>query len=91
MIAHHTIAGCNMRVGDLLGSGTISGFDEGTYGSLLEQNRAGKQSILLSDGEERKFVDDGDTITIRGWAGEAEDELVGFGECTGLILPAVAF
>jgi fumarylacetoacetase len=89
MIAHHTIAGCNMRVGDLLGSGTISGFDEGTYGSMLEQTRAGKQKIKLNGGEERTFIENGDSITIRGWAGEVDGELVGFGECTGTILPAV--
>lgn len=77
-----------MRTGDLLGSGTISGFEEGSFGSLLEQNRAGKQTVKLEGGEERKFIEDNDTITIRGWAGK-DGEIVGFGECTGVLLPAV--
>ncbi|EEY23057.1 fumarylacetoacetase [Verticillium alfalfae VaMs.102] len=90
MLAHHTISGCNLRAGDLFGSGTVSGFDAGTHGSFLEQTQGGKVTIKLEGGEERKFVEDGDTITITGWAGSVEGELVGFGECVGQILPAVA-
>ncbi|KAF3349236.1 hypothetical protein VdG2_02672 [Verticillium dahliae VDG2] len=90
MLAHHTISGCNLRAGDLFGSGTVSGFDAGTHGSFLEQTQGGKVAIQLEGGEERKFVEDGDTITITGWAGSVEGELVGFGECVGQILPAVA-
>ncbi|KAM0332010.1 hypothetical protein ACHAQA_002276 [Verticillium albo-atrum] len=90
MLAHHTISGCNLRSGDLLGSGTISGADGETHGSLLEQTQGGKVPIKLEGGEERKFVEDGDTITITGWAGTGDGELVGFGECAGQILPAVA-
>ncbi|KAF3356365.1 Putative ribosomal RNA methyltransferase C4F10.03c [Verticillium dahliae VDG1] len=90
MLAHHTISGCNLRAGDLFGSGTVSGFDAGTHGSFLEQTQGGKVAIQLKGGEERKFVEDGDTITITGWAGSVEGELVGFGECVGQILPAVA-
>lgn len=88
MLAHHTVSGCPMRVGDLLGSGTISGLDKDSYGSMLEQNQAGKQTIKLNGGEERKFLQDGDTVTIRGWTG-ADGAVVGFGDCVGLILPAL--
>ncbi|CAK7200183.1 hypothetical protein SEUCBS139899_002874 [Sporothrix eucalyptigena] len=89
MIAHHTITGCNLQVGDLLGSGTISGPDPGTQGSLLEANMGGKTPIQLPGGETRMFLEDGDTITITGWAGDEEGGLVGFGDCTGQVLPAL--
>ncbi|RSL91812.1 Fumarylacetoacetase [Fusarium floridanum] len=89
MLAHHSISGCNMRTGDLLGSGTVSGLEAGTQGSLLEQTQGGKVTVQLEGGEERKFIQDGDTITIKGWAGKAEDGLIGFGECSGTILSAV--
>ncbi|KAF4339111.1 fumarylacetoacetase [Fusarium beomiforme] len=89
MIAHHSVSGCNMRTGDLLGSGTISGLEPGTQGSLLEQTLGGKQFVKLEGGEERKFIQDGDSITITGWSGTADDGLVGFGECEGTIVAAV--
>ncbi len=89
MLAHHSVSGCPMRVGDLLGSGTISGTEKGTHGSLLEQIDGGKSSIQLSNGEERKFLQDGDAITITGVSGSEEGGLVGFGPCTGTILPAL--
>ncbi|RFN49919.1 fumarylacetoacetase [Fusarium flagelliforme] len=85
MIAHHTITGCNLRPGDLLGSGTISGPDSGTEGSLLEQTKGGKVAIQLSNGEERKFIQNGDTLVLRGSWGSG-DSKVGFGEVTGTIL-----
>ncbi|KUL92554.1 hypothetical protein ZTR_02430 [Talaromyces verruculosus] len=88
MIAHHSVSGCNLRPGDLFGSGTISGEEPGTQGSLLEQIQGGKVSIQLNGGEERKFLQDGDTITIRGWSGR-DGGLVGFGDAVGTILPAV--
>jgi len=89
MLAHHTISGCPMRPGDLLGSGTISGSDDSSCGSLLEQNKAGKQKVKLQNGEERVFLLDGDSITIRGVCGNEEDGLVGFGLCHGQIVEAV--
>ncbi|KAG0652764.1 Fumarylacetoacetase [Hyphodiscus hymeniophilus] len=89
MLTHHTVTGCPMHVGDLLGSGTISGLDASERGSLLEQTSGGKVSMKLNGGEERKFLEDGDTITMTGWCGES-GALVGFGDCTGTILPAVS-
>jgi len=90
MLAHHTVTGCPMRVGDLLGSGTISGTNPGEQGSLLEQNKNGKAKISLGSGsgEERVWVEDGDTVTITGWCGQGEN-LIGFGECVTLIQPAL--
>jgi fumarylacetoacetase len=78
-----------MQVGDLLGSGTISGLEPSERGSLLEQNDNGKTSIKLTGGEERKFLEDGDEITITGVCGSDERALVGFGECVGRIEPAL--
>ncbi|KYK54256.1 hypothetical protein DCS_06213 [Drechmeria coniospora] len=87
MIAHHSISGCNLRPGDLFGSGTISGTTPDSHGSILEQTEGGKVAIKLEGGEERKFLQDGDSLVIRGWAGK-EGALVGFGEVSGTILPA---
>ncbi|RCI12138.1 hypothetical protein L249_1099 [Ophiocordyceps polyrhachis-furcata BCC 54312] len=86
MIAHHTVAGCNMRTGDLFGSGTVSGSEAGTYGSLLEQCQGGKVPIVLEGGEERKFLQDGDTIVIKGCATAPDGQVVGFGDCVGQVL-----
>ncbi|KAJ5189422.1 Fumarylacetoacetase [Penicillium cf. griseofulvum] len=88
MVAHHTITGCNLRTGDLLGSGTISGKEAKTQGSFLEQTN-GKVPLKLADGSERMFLEDGDTVTLRGMAG-TEGNYVGFGDCVGTILPAVS-
>lgn len=86
-LAHHTVTGCNMRTGDLLASGTISGPDKNSYGSLLELTWRGTEPIKLPDGEERKFLQDGDTLIISGYC-QGEGYRVGFGEVTGKILPA---
>ncbi|WP_020570798.1 fumarylacetoacetase [Neolewinella persica] len=86
-LAHHTVNGCNVRVGDLMASGTISGKDESSYGSMLEISKGGKQPFPMNDGSTRSFLDDGDTVTMRGW-GEAGDIRVGFGEVSAEILPA---
>jgi fumarylacetoacetase len=86
MVAHHTVGGCNLRAGDLFGSGTISGTEKGLYGSLLEQTQVGKQVIQLESGETRKFLLDGDEIVITGRAGK-DGEFVGFGDCAGKIVP----
>lgn len=87
MLAHHTVTGCAMNSGDLLGSGTISGKEPGTQGSLLEQNSNGKTQISIGN-VQRTFLEDGDEIIIRGTCGE-EGAHVGFGECSGVILPAL--
>lgn len=88
MLAHHSIGGCPMRVGDLFGSGTISGTEQGTEGAMLEYTKGGKESIKLDGGDERKFLQDGDTVTLNGVCGDQDSGLVGFGECVGKILPA---
>jgi fumarylacetoacetase len=75
-----------------MGSGTISGKDDrDSYGALLEQTENGQIPVKLDGGEERTFILDGDTITFKGVCGEDQDKLVGFGECSGTILPAVQF
>lgn len=87
MLAHHTITGCNMRPGDLCGTGTISGPTEDSYGSLLELTWRGEEPIQLSSGEARTFLQDGDTLTMRGYC-QGDGYRIGFGEVTGKILPA---
>lgn len=77
-----------MKVGDLLGSGTISGPEEGAQGCLLERSKNGNEEISLEGGEKRAYLEDHDIVTIRGWAGE-DGGLVGFGECIGTIQPAL--
>lgn len=89
MIAHHTVGGCNISTGDLLGSGTISGTERGELGSLLEMNEGGKKEIMLAGMDMRKFLKDGDTITIRGLCGGESGALVGFGDCIGTIESAL--
>lgn len=85
-LAHHTVNGCNINVGDLYGSGTISGKDENSYGSMLELAWMGTKPIKMKDGSERKFINDGDTVIMRGSA-EKDGVKVGFGEVTAKVLP----
>ena len=87
-LAHHTSSGCVMRTGDMLGSGTISGESKESRGSLLELSWGGKEPLTLATGEERSFLEDGDTLTLRG-AAKGDGYRVGFGECTGKVLPAI--
>jgi len=86
-LAHHTVNGCNITTGDLYASGTISGPDAGSYGSMLELTWRGTKPITLNDGSERKFINDNDTLIIRGFA-EKDGLRIGFGECVTRILPA---
>lgn len=86
-LAHHTVNGCNIQVGDLYASGTISGPSPGSYGSMLELTWNGQKPLQMPDGTERKFIEDGDTVLIKGFA-EREGVRIGFGECNGKILPA---
>lgn len=85
-LAHHTITGCNVRSGDLYASGTISGEDEDSYGSMLELSWKGEKPIQFPNGEERTFLEDGDRVTMTGYA-DTENYRIGFGEVTGRILP----
>lgn len=87
--AHHTVSGCNVRVGDLMGSGTISGPTPDSFGSLLELTWNGKNPITLTSGAKRTFIEDGDTVMIAGWC-QGDGYRIGFGEVSGQILPAKA-
>ena len=86
-LAHHTVNGCNVEVGDMYASGTISGEDPKSFGSMLELTWRGQNPLKLNDGQERKFIEDHDTVIMRGYA-EKDGIRVGFGEVTGTILPA---
>lgn len=86
-LAHHTINGCNVEVGDLYASGTISGSEPNSFGSMLELTWRGQNPLKLSDGTERKFIEDLDTIIMRGFS-EKDGIRVGFGEVRGKVLPA---
>ncbi|MBI3482309.1 MAG: fumarylacetoacetate hydrolase family protein, partial [Bacteroidetes bacterium] len=87
-LAHHTVNGCNIQVGDMYGSGTISGPSPGSYGSMLELAWNGQRPLHLADGSERKFLLDNDTVIIRGHA-EKDGIRIGFGECKGKLLGAL--
>ncbi|KIA83012.1 fumarylacetoacetase [Kaistella solincola] len=86
-LAHHTVNGCNVEVGDLYASGTISGTEKDSFGSMLELTWRGTEPIILSDGSQRSFIEDFDTIIMRGHA-EKDGVRVGFGEVRGKVLPA---
>ena len=87
-LAHHTSSGCPMRVGDLLGSGTISGPTQSERGSLLELSWGGKEPVTLETGETRGFLEDGDTLSLTGHA-QGQGYRIGFGTCDGTVLPAL--
>jgi fumarylacetoacetase len=86
-LAHHTVAGCNTRVGDLMGSGTISGPTPDSFGSLLELTWNAKNPLALNGGGTRSFIEDSDELTLAGWC-QGDGYRVGFGTCVGKILPA---
>lgn len=86
-LAHHTVSGCNTRVGDLMGSGTISGPTPDSCGSLLESTWNGARPLVLEGGETRTFIVDGDELTLAGWC-QGDGYRVGFGTCVGKIQPA---
>lgn len=88
MVAHHTVNGCNLQPGDLLGSGTESGPTPAEAGSLLELSLGGKQPLTLPNGEARSFLEDGDAILMRGWCEKPGAARIGFGEVRGCVLPA---
>uniref|UniRef100_A0A6A7FMQ7 Fumarylacetoacetase n=2 Tax=Hirondellea gigas TaxID=1518452 RepID=A0A6A7FMQ7_9CRUS len=87
-LVHHTVTGCNTRPGDLLASGTISGPTEDSFGSMLELSWRGSKTVDLGEGVTRKFIQDGDEVIVSGYC-QGEGYRVGFGTCTGKILPAI--
>ncbi len=89
LVAHHTVNGCNLRTGDLLGTGTLSGPEPAQAGSLLELSQGGRLAITLSSGEQRSFVEDGDTVILRGACRAPGARRIGFGDCRGTVLPPV--
>jgi fumarylacetoacetase len=88
MVAHHTVNGCNLNPGDLLGTGTLSGPDPAEAASLMELTAGGKQPLKLSNGEQRTFLEDGDTIILKGYCQREGRRRIGFGECRGTVLAA---
>ena len=88
MVAHHASNGCNLEIGDLIGSGTISGPNKDSWGSLLELTARGREPLTLPSGETRGFIEDGDEIIFRGFAQREGYPRIGFGECRAIILPA---
>jgi fumarylacetoacetase len=84
-VAHHTSNGCNLRPGDLLGSGTISGATPDSRGCLLERTWRGTEPLRLPNGEERRFLEDGDEVVLRGWCEREGFARIGFGECAGIV------
>jgi fumarylacetoacetase len=87
-LAHHTTSGCRMETGDLLGSGTISGPEEISFGSLLELSWGGKKPIVLANDGRRAFVEDGDRLALRGQC-RGDGYVIGFGECSSTVICAL--
>jgi fumarylacetoacetase len=88
MLAHHTVGGCELRPGDLLGSGTMSGPAPVQAGSLLELTAAGRQPIPVGSAETRTFLEDGDSVVLRAWCERAGRRRIGFGSAAATVLPA---
>jgi fumarylacetoacetase len=89
IVAHHTCNGCDLQPGDLLGTGTISGPDLTSCGSILEATLGGKRPVVLETGEERRFLEDGDEIILRARGRLEGFAPIGFGECRAAILPSL--
>ncbi|KJS74575.1 MAG: fumarylacetoacetase [Comamonadaceae bacterium BICA1-1] len=90
MVAHHSVNGCNLQPGDLLGTGTLSGPQPQQAGALIELTLGGRQPLALPGGEARTFLEDGDTVWLRGCCQRPGAARIGFGDCTGTVLPARA-
>jgi fumarylacetoacetase len=89
MLTHHTSNGCNLRPGDLLGTGTVSGPGDGNRGCLLELTANGRQPLMLPGGEQRGYLADGDEVTLRGYCEREGFRRIGFGSCQGTVIPAI--
>jgi fumarylacetoacetase len=89
LIAHHSSNGCNLRPGDLIGSGTVSGLARESMGCLLEMTRRGAEPIQLPSGETRRFLEDGDEVILRGWCEREGFASIGFGECRGRVFDSI--
>jgi fumarylacetoacetase len=87
-LTHHASNGCNLRTGDLLASGTVSGATRDSLGCLLEATRRGAEPLQLANGESRGFLEDGDEVILRGYCEREGHARIGFGECRGRVLPA---
>jgi fumarylacetoacetase len=85
LITHHTVNGCNLQAGDLLGSGTLSGPEPHQLAAMLEITQGGKIPLTLPNGEQRVFLEDGDQVTLRGWCATKDAARIGFGECIGTV------
>jgi fumarylacetoacetase len=91
MLAQHTVGGCNMQAGDLLGTGTVSGPTANEAGAIVELSKGGREPITLQNtGEQRAFLHDGDVVRLQGWCEKPGAARIGFGECCGMVLPALA-
>jgi fumarylacetoacetase len=88
MLTHHASNGCNLRAGDLLASGTVSGADKTAHGCLLELTSRGKDPVTLPTGEQRKFLEDGDEVILCGFCERDGFRRIGLGSCRGTVLPA---
>jgi fumarylacetoacetase len=88
MIAHHTSNGCNLEIGDLIGSGTVSGPEPSSWASLLELSAGGSKPLSLPSGEQRTFIENGDEISFRAFCAKPGHTRIGFGECRAMVLPA---
>lgn len=88
MVTHHTVNGCNLQPGDLFGSGTLSGPTLDQAGALIELTQGGKNPLQLPNGEQRVYLEDGDSVVLRGWCEKPGAARIGFGECVGTVLPA---
>ncbi len=86
-LAHHTVNGCDIHAGDMMASGTISGGEEGQYGSMLEISWKGTKPFKMNDGSERRFIQDNDTVIMRGYS-EKDGVRIGFGEVSSKLLPS---
>jgi fumarylacetoacetase len=88
MLTHHASNGCNLRPGDLLATGTVSGSTPESVGCLLERTRRGAEPLQLPNGEQRRFLEDGDEVIFHAWCEREGFPRIGFGECRGTIVPA---